>query len=103
MLRLQHLSCTLADNNAGRHRVASCHARHDGTVRYAKVVDSIDLEIAVYNRHGIASHLGRTRLMVVSKGPLANEVFKLRPFQVTGHHLAFDVWTERRRVAYLSA
>jgi hypothetical protein len=47
VILLQDLSCALADDNAGCHRVASGHAGHDGTVCDAKVVDSIDPEIAI--------------------------------------------------------
>ena len=47
VILLQDLSCALADDNAGCHCVASRHAGHDGTVCYAKVVDSIDPEIAI--------------------------------------------------------
>jgi len=46
VILLQDLSCALADDNARCHCVASRHAGHDGTVCYAKVVDSIDPEIA---------------------------------------------------------
>ena len=30
-----------------------------------KVVDSIDFKVVVYNRHCIASHLGKTRLVPI--------------------------------------
>src|SRR5258706_4251137 len=41
--------------------------------------------------------------MPISDSYLANEVFQLNPLQVARHHLAFDVWTERRRVSNLAA
>ena len=55
VILLQDLSCALADDNAGCHCVASRHAGHDGTVCDAKVVDSIDPEIAINDCHGVAA------------------------------------------------
>jgi hypothetical protein len=55
MAGLQNLSGTLANNNAWRHRVAGCDARHNGTVSDTQVVDPIDLERAVHHRHRILS------------------------------------------------
>ena len=60
---LQHLCGALAYNNAGRHGVACCDAGHNGTVSDTQVLDPIDLKFAVYNRHGIASHLGTAGLV----------------------------------------
>ena len=77
----------LPNDDAECHGVARCRARHNRSIRDTKIVDAIDLEIAVNDRHCIASHLGRTRLMPVGDGSLANEVFQLSPFQVAGHHL----------------
>src|SRR6266851_922227 len=45
----QQLPSTFADDDTGRHRVAGRHTRHDGTVSDTKIVDSIDLEMVVYN------------------------------------------------------
>jgi hypothetical protein len=53
----------LANNDAGRHGVAGRYARHDRSIVNTQVLDSIDLELAVYHRHGITSHLGGARLM----------------------------------------
>src|SRR5215510_2545533 len=61
------LCCTLSDNHAGRHRVAGCHARNDGSIRDAKVLDAIDPEITVDHRHGVAPHFGSGRLMPKAK------------------------------------
>src|ERR1700694_6328281 len=66
---------TLADDDAGSHGIAGGHARHDRAVCDAKVFDSIDLKLAVYDRHRIAPHFRGTRLMMVSRGRIANEVF----------------------------
>jgi hypothetical protein len=48
---------------------------HDRAVCDAKFLDSIDLKLAVYDRHGIAPHFRGTRLMMVSGGRIANEIF----------------------------
>jgi hypothetical protein len=66
---------TLADDDAGSHGVAGGHAWHDRAVCNAKVFDPIDLKLTVYDRHLIAPHFRGTRLMVVSGGRIANEVF----------------------------
>src|SRR5215471_6097105 len=75
VLRLQHFSGAFTDDHAGRHGVSSCHARHDGPVSNTEVIDSIDLESAIDNRHGIASHLGSTGLMRIARQGLSNKVF----------------------------
>src|SRR5580698_2923672 len=98
----QDFSSALPNDDTWCHGVARSRARHYRSICNAKVLNSIDLEIAVDNRHCIASHLGRTRLMPISDSPLANEVFQLSPLQVSRHHLAFDVWTESHRVANLA-
>src|SRR5258708_7119828 len=69
------LRCTVADDDAGGHGVAGRHARHDRAVRDAKVFDSIDLKLGVYDGRRIAPHLGSTRLMPVRSSRIANEVF----------------------------
>jgi hypothetical protein len=65
----------LADDDARSHGVAGRHVRHNGAVRDAKVFNSIDLELGVYDRHRIAPLFCGTRLMVVSNCRIANEVF----------------------------
>src|SRR5260221_10709034 len=76
---------TLADDDAGSHGVAGRHARHDRAIRDAKVFDSIDLKLGVYDRHRIAAHLGSASLMVVSSGRIANEILYSGSTQVTSH------------------
>src|SRR6476661_5636711 len=66
---------TLADDDAGSHGIAGGHARHDRAVCNAKVFDPVDLKLTVYDRHRIAPRFRGTRLMVVSGGRIANEVF----------------------------
>jgi hypothetical protein len=75
MFGLQYLSCTLTDDDARSHGIAGGHTRHYRAVCNAKVFDSIDFKLAVYDRHRIASHFHGTRPMVVSGGRIANEVF----------------------------
>ena len=82
MFGLQHLSCTLTDDDTGRHGVTSRHARHDRAIRDAKVADSVDLEVGVLDRQGIATDFCSAGLMVVGTGCVANELFKRGLFQV---------------------
>src|ERR1700681_4227043 len=99
----RHLSGALTDDDTGSHGVSSHHARHDRAIRDAKIVDSIDLKMSVYDRQRIAPNFCGTRLMVVSIGCIADEVFQRRPFQVARHDLAFCVRSKRSRIANFAA
>jgi hypothetical protein len=66
MSGFQNLSGTLANDDAWRHRVAGCDARHNGSVSDTKIVDPMDLERAVHHRHRVVSHLGSTCLMPIA-------------------------------------
>ena len=99
----QYLSCTLADDDTGSHGVSSHHARHDRAIRDAKIVDSIDLKVSVYDRQGIATHFCRTRLMAVSTGFVADEVFQFSPFQVARADFPSCVRSKRSRIANFAA
>ena len=103
MLRLQHLSGTFADDDAGGHRVAGCHARQNRSVRDTKVVYSIDLEVTVDDGHRIASHFGGTCLMGVSRGGIADEIFQIGPFQISRHNFTFCIGSKRSRITDLAA
>ena len=103
MFHSYDLSSALAYDDAWRHGIAGCHAWHDRTVRYAKIVDSIDLEIAIYDRHRIATHLGGASLVIVGSGCVADEIFKCCAFQVTWHHLALDETTKGSGIADFAA
>src|SRR5260221_14255247 len=103
MIGFQYLSGALADNDAGSHGVARCYARHDGSISNAQVFDSIDLEVGVYYRDGITSHLGGTRLMPIGHYRIPDEVFEFSAFQVTRHHLALGERTKCSGVADLAA
>jgi hypothetical protein len=63
--------------------------RHDRAVCDAKVFDSIDLKLAVYDRHRIAPHFCGTSLMPVRSGRIANEVFQCSSSQVARHDFTF--------------
>jgi hypothetical protein len=63
----QDLCGPLSDDHAGRHGVAGCHARHDGSIRDAKVVDAVDFEVAIHHRHGVLPHFGAGCLMPQTK------------------------------------
>jgi hypothetical protein len=76
MSHLQYLSSTFADDDARGHRVAGCHTGHDRSVCDAKTIDSIDLQLAVYDRHFISSHLGSRGLMSIADGCITDKRFK---------------------------
>src|SRR5262245_47040826 len=99
----ENLSSALVNDDAGSHGVAGGHTRHDGTVCYAKVIDSIDFQVAINHRHGISSHLGCAGLMRVAHDGIADEVFELRTSQVAWHHLALGERPKRDGVANLAA
>ncbi len=103
MIGFQYLAGTLADDDAGSHCVAGCHARHDGTIRDAKIVYSIDLEVTVHDGHGIASHLSGARLMGESRGGISNEVLKIGAFKIARHDFAFHVTPKRCRISDFAA
>src|SRR5258708_13346509 len=86
MIGFQYFSGALANNDAGSHGVTCRHTRHNGTISNTQIFDPVDLAVGVYNRHGITSHLGSTRLMPVGNHSIPDEAFSLSPFQVTRHH-----------------
>jgi hypothetical protein len=65
MLSPEELCGAFTNNDAGSHSVAGGYAGHDGSIGNTQVFNSVDLEVGVYHRHGITSHLGGTRLMPV--------------------------------------
>jgi hypothetical protein len=57
------IKCSVLVNDAGSHGVAGCYAGHDGSIGNTQIFDSIELEIGVYDGHGVTPHFGGTRLM----------------------------------------
>jgi len=55
--------------------VATCGMIEPSATRRFSVPST--LELGIHNRHRIARHLRRTRLMVISGGRIANEVFRI--------------------------
>src|SRR6266850_6520964 len=92
---LQHFCGALANDDARRHRVAGCGARHDGTVSDPKIIDPMDLERAVHYRHRVVSHLGRTCLMPIAACHVADEVLECGAFEIAWHHLSLDERAQR--------
>src|SRR5260221_10276719 len=103
MIGSEYFSGAFADNDAGSHGVACRHARHNRGVGNTQVFDSVDLEIAVYHRQWVTSHLGGTALMPPAESSIADEVLQRRPVQVAGHHLSLNEWAKRGGVADLTA
>src|SRR3979490_1911247 len=99
---LQYFSCAFPNDNAGGHSIAGRYSRHDGTVCNPQVVDPIDLKFAVYDRHGIASHLGSAGLVPVCDNGISNKAFQRFSRHAPWYHLAFYEWPQRRGVRYLA-
>src|SRR6267154_2534709 len=59
----------------------------------------MDLQLTVYDRHRIAPHFRGTRLMVVSGGLIANEIFQCSTSQIARHDFAFCEGSKRSRIA----
>jgi hypothetical protein len=100
---LQHLCGALAYNNAWRHGVAGCDPRHNGTVSDTQVVDPIDIKFAVYDRHGIAAHLGSAGLVPVCDNAISNKGFQRFSLHPPWYHLALYEWPQRSGVRNLAA
>src|SRR5262249_14347792 len=103
MLHLQNLCGTLANDDTGRHGVASCDAWHDRSIRNTQVFHPIDTQIAIDHRHEVSTHLRGAGLVPVGHDGVADEVFQLRTFQVSWHHFALGEGAQCGGVAYLSA
>jgi hypothetical protein len=87
---LQHFRGTLANDDARRHRVAGCDARHDGTVRDAKMIDPMDLQGTIYHRHRVVSHLGGACLMPIAACCVTDEVLTCSALETARHHLPLN-------------
>ena len=90
MSGFQNLSGTLANYDARRHRVSGCDAWHDGTVSDTKIIDPMNLERSIYDRHRVVSHLGSTCLMPIGACCVTDEVLERRAFEIAWHHLPLD-------------
>src|SRR5262245_19450501 len=74
------LCCTRSDDHAGRHRVTSCYPWHSRCISDAKVVDAVDLQVAVNDGHRVTPHPGGGCLMPKAKRCIADVVFQFWTF-----------------------
>src|SRR5262249_44025895 len=95
------LCCTLTDDNTWCHRVTGCYTWHDRCISNAKVVDPVDLEVAINYRHRVPSHLGARCLMPKAERSIADVLFQSCLFQFAGQGLPLKEWTQRVEIAYL--
>src|SRR5262249_18252816 len=102
MLIPYDLCCALSDDHTGCHGIAGGHARHDRSIRDAKVVDAVDFEEAIHHTHGVLAHLGGGRLMPKAKCCVADVVFQFWTLQVVGNDLSPDKSTKSAGVADLA-
>jgi hypothetical protein len=76
MVAAQNLCGTFTDDDARSHRISGGDAWHDRSVRYTKIVNSVDSKAGIDHRHGIAPHFRGAGLMVVSDGGIPDEGFQ---------------------------
>jgi hypothetical protein len=96
------LCCTLANYHTRSHGVPGCNARHNRSIGKAKVVDAVNLEIAINDGHRVPSHLGGRRLMPKAHRPIADVVCQRCPFQFARQNLPLKEWTQCVDIAYFS-
>jgi len=72
--RFDQIACALADHDTGSHRVASCDSRHDGTVRNTELLNAINSELPINDRHRILPHLACAGLMPYGAGTVAKVI-----------------------------
>jgi hypothetical protein len=65
MLGPEDFCGTLADNDAGRRRIAGRYAGHNRSIGNTQLFNPVDFEVTIDYRHGITSHPGGTRLMPI--------------------------------------
>jgi hypothetical protein len=99
---LQNLSSTFANNYARRHCVPRRHMRQDGGVRNTETFYPVHLELAIHDRHGVASHLRRGALVPERHETIANEALQSRLIEVSWGNLALYVGPKSRGVPNLA-
>jgi hypothetical protein len=73
---LQEGSSLLTNDHAGRHGIASRHARQNGSVRDPQAINAVDLQSTVDHRRRIAAHSCGTALMPEGAKPVAKEALQ---------------------------
>src|SRR5262249_44171209 len=96
------LSFTLPDDNTWCHRVTGYYTGHNRPSGDAKVVDAVDLEIAINHGHRVAPHPGRRSLMPKADRCIADVLFQRCPFQFARQDLLLQKWTQQIEIAYCS-
>src|SRR6516225_9563704 len=81
---LQDSGGPFSDDDTGRHRVASRHSRHDGSVRNTKAIDAVNPQLSIDHRHRIMAHFRSARLMPVRTEPVSKELLQFCRAHRTG-------------------
>jgi len=76
--------------------------RHNGPIGNAKVVDAVNLEIAIDYGHHVTPHLGGRSLMPKARRCIADVVFQHCPFQFTRQDFPLQEWVQHVEAAKLS-
>ena len=95
MALLQDFGGALADDDAGGHGVSRRDAGHDGSVGNTKMFDTVNLQIAIHDGHGISAHFGRAGFMPVADGRVAHELLQFWPGRIARHDFALDKLLQR--------
>src|SRR6516162_847994 len=103
VLGLKYLCGALADDDAGRHRVAGRHPRQNGSIRNTKAIDTVDLQLSIDHRHRITAHFRSAGLMPVRNEPISKELLQLWHAYRTGRHFTSRERAQRKRIADLAS
>jgi hypothetical protein len=79
---------TFTNHDTGGHGVAGRHARHDGTIRNAKIFDSVDFEIAINHGQGVSAHLGGTGFVLEARRSIPDEGFEFGVFESVAEQMS---------------
>jgi len=95
--------CALADDDAGRHRVAGRYPRQNGSIRNTKAIDAVNPQLSIDHRHRITAHFGSAGLMPVRNEPISEELLQFCHAQSAGRHFTARERAQRKRIADLAS
>ena len=83
---------SFADDDAGSHSIAGCYAQHDRPIRNTKIVDSIDFEVTIDNRHRESEQRMCLNRSMSGKHLMSGKHYSWCNKSFTFFHLASDGW-----------
>src|SRR5262245_7373080 len=103
LLGLEDFCRPFTNNHTWRHRIAGCHARHDGSIGDTKAIDAVNLQLSIDYRHRITAHFGGAGLMPVRTKSVAKELLQFWFAHRTGRHFASRERPQGRRISELAS